>query len=180
VNQAPVLSLLIGVALLLFGRKLFWLFVGAAGFLFGTDLAGSYVAGPEGMKLLIAVIAGILCAVLAVFLQRIAVAIAGFIAGGYVAVELMRQFGVMPRAMIGAGHDIISFPYLLGGILGAVLIYLLFDWALIFLSSLCGSMLIVRNIVLKQASLMPILFLGLVAIGIFFQAYLFHRSRNNH
>jgi len=36
-----VISLILGVALLVAGRKLFWLFVGAAGFVTGMQLATS-------------------------------------------------------------------------------------------------------------------------------------------
>jgi len=37
-----VISLILGVALLVAGRKLFWLFVGAAGFVTGMQLATQF------------------------------------------------------------------------------------------------------------------------------------------
>ncbi len=41
-----ILNVLIGVGLLFFGRRAFWLFVAAAGFLAGLSLANNLLQGP--------------------------------------------------------------------------------------------------------------------------------------
>ena len=64
--EMGIVSLLIGIVLLLFGRKLFWLFVGAAGFLVGMDIANRFFTGPDATKLIIALLVGIIGAFLAV------------------------------------------------------------------------------------------------------------------
>jgi hypothetical protein len=168
-DQMTIVNLLLGIALLLLGRKLFWLFVGVAGFLVGLEIAERFVSGPEGTKLLIAIAAGILGAVIAVFLQKVAIAIAGFVIGGYITVELLRAFALFPKALAVIQGTTFSVPYIIGGIVGAVLLFVLFDWGLIVLSSLSGASLIVRSITFQSHAL-PLLFAVLVIVGILVQA----------
>ena len=175
-NQMSIVSLLLGIALLLLGRKLFWLFVGVAGFLVGIGIAERFAAGPQGMKLLIAIAAGILGAVIAMLLQKVAIAIAGFVIGGYITVELLRASALFPKALAGIQGTAFSVPYLIGGIIGAVLLFVLFDWGLIVLSSLGGASLIVHSITFQSHAL-PLLFAVLVVIGILVQVRMKHRSR---
>jgi len=175
-NQMAIVSLLLGIVLLLLGRKLFWLFVGAAGFLVGMEIAERFVAGPQGTKLLIAIAAGILGALIAIFLQKAAIAIAGFIIGGYITVELLRASALLPKALEGIHGTAFSVAYIIGGIIGAVLLFVLFDWGLIVLSSLSGASLIVRSITFQSHAL-PLLFVVLVVVGILVQARMKHGAR---
>ena len=74
--------MIVGVAILLFGRKLFWLFVAALGFAVGLEIAAYFMREPPvWMTLLIALGLGLLGALLAIMLQKLAIAVAGFIAG---------------------------------------------------------------------------------------------------
>jgi hypothetical protein len=175
-NQTAAVNLLLGIALLLLGRRLFWIFVGVAGFVVGSEVAAQYVAGPQGTRLLIALAAGVLGAVIAIFLQKAAIAIAGFVIGGYIAVELLRTAALFPTASPGMHGTAFSVPYLIGGIVGAVLLFVFFDWGLIVLSSLSGASLIVHGIRFQHSAL-PLLFAVLVVVGILVQAGIKHRSR---
>ena len=175
-NQMAIVNLLLGIVLLLLGRRLFWLFVGVAGFLVGMEIAQRFVAGPQGMKLLIAIAAGILGAMIAIFLQKAAIAIAGFVIGGYITVELLRASALFPKSLAGMQGAAFSVPYIIGGIIGAVLLFVLFDWGLIVLSSLSGASLIVHSIIFQSHAL-PLLFAVLVVIGILVQARTMRRSR---
>lgn len=175
-NNMTIVNILLGIVLLFLGRRLFWFFVGVAGFLVGMNLAEQYVVGPQGTKLLIAIIAGIVGAVIAIYLQKVAVAIAGFIIGGYITVELLREFALFPLALAGAHTAGFSIPYIIGGIIGAVLLFMLFDWALIILSSLSGASLIVRSVTLHGISSQLLLVL-LVIVGIVVQAGIMHMTR---
>jgi hypothetical protein len=174
-NQMVIVNLLLGIVLLLLGRRLFWLFVGVAGFLVGMEMAERFVADTQGMKLLIAIAAGILGAVIAIFLKKAAIAIAGFVIGGCIAIELLRAFALFPKALAGMQGTPFSAPYIIGGIIGAVLLFILFDWGLIVLSSLSGASLIVHNITF-QSQAIPLLFVILVVVGILVQAHTTHRS----
>jgi hypothetical protein len=164
--------ILIGVALLILGRKLYWLFVGTAGCVGGIMLATRLLGGqPDWVILAIALAGGVLGALLAVFLQQMAVALAGFIGGGYVALNLMDAMGGQPGPLAWI-------PLVVGGIVGLVLVLTLFDWSLILLSSLLGANLIVQAPSLRS-SITALLFTLLVVVGIAVQATSMHRERSN-
>jgi hypothetical protein len=165
-----VLRFLAGISVLTLGRRLYWLFVGVAGFALGVALASRFLGGqPNWVILVIALAAGILGALLAVFVQQLAIAVAGFIAGGYVAIYLVN--------MIGGGPGRFTWvPFVIGGVIGVVLVAILFDWALIVLSSLIGANLIVEATNFRRLIEAP-LFVVLLAVGIGIQAYWMHRDR---
>jgi hypothetical protein len=175
-NQTAIANLLVGIVLLLLGRRLFWLFVGVAGFLVGMEIAKRFVAGPQATNLLIAIAAGILGAVIAIFLKKAAIAIAGFVIGGYIAVALLHESALLPTALSGIHGATFVAPYIIGGIIGAVLLFVLFDWGLIVLSCLSGASLIVHNIPFQRPAI-SLLFAVLVVIGILVQAQMKRRSR---
>jgi len=154
-----------GVGMLLLGRQLFWLFVAAMGLVLALDLvAPAFPGQPPWIVTLIALGAGLLGAVIAIVWQWVAVGVAGFMAGGYVAIN------ILPAIRVATD----GFPWLLflvGGIVGVVLLLALFDWALITLSSLFGATMIVQAIPLDPLISM-LLFGGLVLAGIMIQASL--------
>ena len=159
----PIFSVLIGVVVLFFGRKLFWLCVAAIGFAAGVELAPRLVQEPSVLlSLTIALLLGIIGALLALFLQKIAIAVLGFLAGGKLAGAIAAAFFVHYTQ-----HSTIIF--LIGGIIGAILLLVLFDWALIVVSALIGAHLIQSVITLPQSGL-TIVFIGLAVIGILVQA----------
>jgi len=167
----PVFSILIGVVILFFGRKLFWLCVAAIGFAAGVELAPHLVQDPSALlSLTIALLLGIIGALLALFLQKIAIAVLGFLAGGKLAGAIAAAFFVHY-----AQHSTTIF--VIGGVIGAILLLVLFDWALIVVSSLIGAHLIVyqSTIALPQSGSI-ILFIGLAAVGILVQTASLRRS----
>lgn len=165
-----IITLVAGLAALLFGRRLFWLFVGLVGFLVSFNLATEFLGGqPQWIILLIALVVGILGALLAVFLQYIAVAVAGFLAGGYAVLSLVRLLSLDLNQ-----EWLFWFIFILGGVIGAILILLVFDWALIILSSGVGAATLVQLAELfmeLSPALNLILFFLLLIVGIAFQAY---------
>src|ERR1044071_6572953 len=87
--SVAIAGALIGVVILLFGRKLFWLCVAAVGFAAGVEIAPHLVQHPSPMlALTFALVLGFVGALLAMFLQKIAVGIAGFVAGGRLALAV--------------------------------------------------------------------------------------------
>jgi MFS family permease len=168
--SVPIASALIGVVVLLFGRRLFWLCVAAVGFAAGVELAPHLVTNPTPLvALIVAVVLGLIGALLAIFLQKIAIAVAGFLAGGKLATAIAAAF------FIEHAHYF-TITFVIGGILGALLLLMLFDWALIFFSAMVGAHLIARTIVLPPSGA-TILFIALVALGIVVQVAMLRRSR---
>jgi len=155
-----VFNALLGIGLLVAGRKLFWLFIAAAGFIAGVQLAGRFLDGPEWVILIIGLVVGVLFAVLAVFLRVIAIGLAGFFMGGSILTAMAGAMGVAD----GGGWIV----YIIGGVIGILLVSLLFDWALITLSSFAGAALIVQTFNLGPAVASPI-FVALVIIGLVIQ-----------
>src|SRR5260370_12708697 len=83
----PIIGLIIGAVILLFGRKLFWLFVAAVGFAAGVELAPHLIQEPSPLlALTLALVLGFVGAFLAIFLQKIAIPLARFLSGGKLAV----------------------------------------------------------------------------------------------
>lgn len=163
-SQIPPLllaNLLVGTAMLLFGRKLFWVFVAGTGFCIGALLAAEGL-GPRGdwTAISIALLVGIAGAVVALYAQKLAIGVAGFLAGAYLghALGVAAQFEIAPWI---AG--------VVGGILGGLILSALFDWALIALSSMLGAAVIAQSLPLVRPW-PSVIFVGLIVVGIAIQA----------
>ncbi len=134
----PLFRFFLGTAMLTMGRRLYWLFLGGVGLIFGSDLIEHLVHGqPHSIIIIFALLAGVIGAVLAVFLQKFAVMAGGFFGGGYLIIALLKEFGMTTAHY----HWLI---FLIAGILGALLMRVLFGWTLIVLSSAMGSSLYFR------------------------------------
>jgi Domain of unknown function (DUF4203) len=158
--------LLVGAALLLFGRRLFWLLVGVIGFTFGYQYGGQiYTGASEAVLLGVALAAGLLGALLAYFVQALMVAVAGFMVGAQLAILLFNVIHPIPS------RDLWVLAFLAGGVIGAALLVAVFDSALLVLSSLFGASLIVETIELPPYQKLG-LFVALVLIGAVVQSNL--------
>ena len=161
----------IGLIVLTLGRKLFWLFVGAVGFISGLYIAAySFYGQPEWIMFLIGLIAGIAGAIFAVYLQRFAVILSGFFAGGYLILNFVYMWGWH----MGRVPWILFF---IGGIIGAVVAATFFDWALIILSSLTGATMITRALALNPVATV-LVFAILILVGLLIQAGLMLKDRS--
>ncbi len=166
----PIISVLVGIALLFFGRRLFWLFVAALGFAIGLQLA-PYLSQhpPLWLSLLLSLGLGLLGAIIALLLQKFAIAIAGFVVGGRVAVAIAAAF------LVDHAHYS-AITFVIGGIVGALLLLALFDWALIIFSSIEGARLI-ADVVHLPSTGTSILLVVLAVFGIIVQGMMFRRAR---
>ena len=168
-SSVTIVGVIIGIAILFFGRKLFWLCVAAVGFAVGVEIAPHLVNESSSLlALVIALVFGILGALLALFLQKVAIAVLGFLAGGKLAAALTAAFFVHY-----AQYSTIIF--VAGGIIGAILLLAVFGWALIVVSSFIGAYLIQSAIVLPPTG-STLVFLAVAIIGILVQAASFRRS----
>ncbi len=161
--MTALLRVLAAIGLLTLGRKLFWLFVGLVGFEAGNAIATRVLSGrSETAILLVAIIIGVLGAVLAIVLQKVVIGIAGFLAGGYLLMNFVDALKINsdPATLIA---------FIVGGIIGALLIAVLFDGALIILSSLVGATTLV-NIVNLTGTIAFVLIVILFIVGVTIQA----------
>ena len=166
-----IINAIFGGTLLAAGRKLFWFFVGVVGFIAGFQLASRVWHGPEGTAIIVGLVVGIIFAVLAVFVQAIAIGVAGFIAGAYI-------LGIL-AAMIGLDKGpLLWVIYIVGGIIGVATTGYLFDWALIALSSLAGASLLVEALHLQRLAGGAMFFI-LVILGVAIQASTFRSERHD-
>lgn len=153
----------VGLGMLLLGRQLFWLFVGGVGFVFGINLATQILGEgqPDTTILLFALIFGFIGAIAALFLQRLAVSAAGFIGGVVITMNLAEMLS------LDLGSALV--PFLVGGILGLILVNVLFDWALIVISSFAGASVIVQTFEMETAVSL-LLLITFIIVGIAAQA----------
>jgi hypothetical protein len=161
-------SMILGILLLFFGRRLFWLFVGVAGFIAGLTLVPQLISGQSELALLlIALIAGIIGAVLSIMFEGLAILVAGFLAGGY----LMTTLAVSTGSSVSTEPSVI---YIIGGILGLIMVAVFFDWAIIILSVLLGAEILMPYLHIS-GSVYWLVFLVLVLVGTAVQAGIWHR-----
>jgi hypothetical protein len=150
-----------GLALIVFGRRIFWMFVAAVGFVAALALLSNLFPDASSWTILgIGLVGGVLGALLALFLQRLAVAVAGFAGGGFFLVNLVEVFHIQTGSNFWV-------PFMIGGILGGALMMLIFDWSLIVLSSGLGAFLFVEELHLSDTmSLAGMIVLFVVGIAI--------------
>ena len=157
-----IATILIGIAALILGRRLFWMATGVTGFILGLTLV-SQLSGqlPDLLILIIALVTGVLGALAAILVQKIAVSVAGFFLGGYSAFSLLEIL----EYDAGAGSWLL---FIAGGIIGIILALSLLEIALILLSTLAGAILIVQATDFSPL-VSIILFLGLLIVGLTIQ-----------
>lgn len=134
-----VFYIIIGLMLLLFGRRLFWLFVAFSGFMVGFQFSEMMIPySSQWIQVTVALGVGIVGALVAILIQRMAFVLAGFFAGLYMVMLATHSF---------AHSDIFAFWFILGGVFGAVAGYVFIDWAIIALSAMIGAGLIVNALI---------------------------------
>ncbi len=169
--------LLVGLLLLACGRRLFWLFVGAVGFVGGIRFADRFLQGqPDETVIIFALVVGLLSAVLAVTLRKAALGAAGFLTGGYLLTQLLAVSGQQATIFASdAGQAAPWITFLVGGLLGAVLMNVLFAWTLIVLSALGGAALVCES-VHNSPQILSAAFAVLTILGVLIQSGLIRRQ----
>lgn len=160
-------NLVTGLLILLAGRKLFWLFIGIVGFLAGMHFGLEFFASlNRPLLLLFSFCIGIFGAFLALGFQGLAIILAGFLGGGYFLISMFTFIGLQAESSWQI--------FLIGGLCGALIVALTFDWALIGLTSLIGAMMIVEGLSIKEP-VRTVFFIACAAIGIIAQAHLLRK-----
>jgi hypothetical protein len=152
----------VGLVLLFFGRRLFWLALAALGFLLGLAIADHLLtAQSEGVRLGLALLCGVAGGVLAVMAQKLAIRLAGLLGGGFGGFWLI---GLWPP------HDELRtiVAVVVGALVGALVAGFLFDTALIIVSALAGASLFAQNSQLPDR-FAPWVFVVLLCLGVMVQ-----------
>ena len=173
--------ILLGVLLLAFGRRLFWLFVGAAGFVGANLFANQFLRGQSDETVVIFCLGvGFVSAIMAMALRKVALGAAGFIVGGYLLMSALAGTGQEHEIALAVGnggeHLAPWLAFLVGGLAGAFLINMLFVWTLIVLSSWGGAKLVCDSLHLSAQTL-PVVFLVLMCAGVLAQSGVIRRTR---
>ena len=150
-ETSRALLAVVGLALLLAGRRLFWLAVGALGFVAGYRAMESWASGlPHTAHLVVAVAVGLIGLVLAVVVQKVAVGLAGFFLG----VVLTSLLLPLTSLALGAWSPVVVAA---GGLLMAVVALGLFGPALVVLTAGAGAAMLVQAIALPPPWPVPLL-----------------------
>jgi hypothetical protein len=163
IDLMVLIKIVIGIGLLLAGRRLFWLLIGGVGFIAGLGIAAVFFHGDSsGLQLIVALVTGGLGVLLAIFIQRSAVWLIGFIAGGFLVITMIRMLAIDVWFVY-----IVAF--LMGGFLGALLTSMMFELALVLLSSAVGSILITESLIPKTTVVSLVLMVVLFVLGVVIQ-----------
>jgi len=140
----------VGLVLLLAGRRVVWLAVGALGFVAGYQAMERWGAGlPPAIGFVVAVAVGVVGIVLAVLVQRVAVALAGFFLGVALGTLLLPMLG--PSLGPWSGLVIAG-----AGLLMAVVALALFSLALVVLTAGAGAVLLTQAIAPPEPWSLPL------------------------
>ncbi len=155
-------GLAIGLALLVAGRRLYWLALGAAGFLFGVTVAHQLPAfSSEAAGLAVGMLCGLAGIVLALVAQKLAVTVGGIVIGGIGALWLVQPWQAQLGPWIWA-------VILVGALVGSGFASLVFDLALTVLTCVIGAMIAAGALVLADAH-RPLAFVGFLVLGFIIQ-----------
>jgi hypothetical protein len=159
---ARIVLVLVGVALLAAGRRLFWLAVAALGFAAGLFAVDRWLGDlPRPTALVVALACGLLGLVLALLVQKVAVAFGGFVLGAVLAARLL------PQAAFDLGPWL-PLVVVAGGVVAALLALAAFGLALTIVTAGAGAALLVESVAVP-APLEPLLLAGLWLVGVLFQ-----------
>lgn len=167
---SPIFNIIFGLLLLFAGQKLFWLFIGVLGFMFGFNLAEYYLFEyPEWAILIIGITAGLVGIILAILAQRIAIILAGVLVGISMAINAFID-------KLQGSEYLMLLALIAGGLLGGVLFAIFFDWALIVFSALLGAALITELLTFEPI-VNNLIFLGLTITGVIIQVKFFSKKQ---
>jgi hypothetical protein len=140
----------VGLVLLLAGRRVVWLAVGALGFVAGYQAMERWGSGlPPVVGFVVAVAVGVVGILLAVLVQRVAVALAGFFLGVALGTLLLPILG--PSLGPWSGLVIAA-----AGLVMAVVALALFSLALVVLTAGAGAVLLTQAIAPPEVWALPL------------------------
>jgi uncharacterized membrane protein YuzA (DUF378 family) len=166
-----IATAVVGAVVLLFGRQANWLFVGVIGFLLGANLAGMIIGEGSTLAIVISAVTGLSGVLMAALMHKLALDAAGFVASGYALTGLIGIIG------LDVG-DLSWLIFLIGGVLGALMVLTWSNWALIILSSFTAAYLILGTFNVTPP-LDKFAYIGLVLLGLAVQSAMLQRDESS-
>jgi hypothetical protein len=163
-----IATALVGAAMLFLGRQFYWVFVGVAGFILGLTLASDLLLEEPMVAAAAAAVTAISGAVGAILMHKVAIDGAGFITSGYALLGFLNTF----KLDVG---ELTWVVFLIGGVLGVLLVLASLQNALVFLSVLTATTLILESVQLSP-TLEKVAYVGLVLIGLAIQMGIMQNS----
>lgn len=157
-----LILLILGIVILLLGQRLVILLIAAAAFYITAQAAKKYFGDASRTTVLvIASLVGVAVGVFTKFFRNIAVGIAGYTVAGYVLASHAGSWGLVKP-------ENERFVFVIGGVIGSLLVSFALDAGLRIISSVLGAVLIVQYFPLdKEISKWLAILLALV--GFFIQ-----------
>lgn len=154
-----------GAVIMLQGRRFFQWSVGFIGFIFGAALAGFLFRHVGGWTALgYAVIAGLIGMLAAFRVRDFIVGIIGFLGGGLFALGII---DIVRNQLTFTGLDWPDLVvFLVGGIVGWLMIELLFDWTMVVLTAFLGANTLVSALDRLVGIPAPVAVLLLIILGV--------------
>ena len=185
--KSEYVLLVLGILCLVLGRKLIWLVVAAIGFVLAHEGLTTLLADPEkvlkveelgkmveleklrgtdqsseSLILVLSTIAGVVGAVFTRFFKNIAVVIAGYTIAGVVLSNHASEWGI-------ASTEYQRLIFIIGGIIGSLVISFLLDTGLMLISVVLGADLILKFLDIQDSSKEMWAFAGLSLLGFLIQ-----------
>ena len=163
-SESPViliLSIIVGIAVLVMGRQIFWIFIAGLGFILGLLFSSQFYDAQFGWQTFV-ISAGIAIvgALLAFTVQRMAAGIAGLATGLYLTIVVLSYMN------IDLGQIDTVIPYIIG-IISGILLFIYFDWGVIIASSMAGAAIIISATSLsRNIELALLVMLSLIGVAI--------------
>ena len=159
----------IGGILLFLGRELNFLFAAAMAALIGLRLTPLLPAHWPGWSdyAFIAMLA-LIAAVITIVRERVGYFLSGFLVGGYFLIEYYEP-GVLTLPLL---------PFLVGGIIGSLILGIFTEWALMIVSCLVGAFYVTNMFTLSPTAEI-LVGSGLFIIGAVTQAVLMHMQKTD-
>lgn len=159
-----LLAIAMGSISLFFGRRLYWIFVGVAGFLLGLTLGPSlFMNIDQTWQPLVTLLIALLFAGLSLLVNKAMIAISGAVGLGIFMFLLtdayLQEWAVITMTIVAA-------------VAGLLASWLLFDWGLMLFSSIAGASLLTTgfiSIIPRTSGADLLIFLFVFMIGFTFQ-----------
>jgi hypothetical protein len=156
-----LITIVLGFVSLVGGNQLPWMFVGSAGFILGSFLSvGTQFDQSEWQIITVSTAIGMAGIFMTFYLQKLMVMVVGFLAGGYISLTL--------PGILGWKTPLVEWQaFLLVGAAFSLILFLWYNLALILVSTLAGTTVILQNMsfgtISKEALFVVLFIFGLIA-----------------
>lgn len=159
-----LLTILIGIALIILGRKALWLGIFSGSFLAASQIL-SYILFDQAEStiwILSAITAGIILMVY-LTLEKAMVVILGVLGGGFLALSVVNPLNIIATDTFPAKFAV----FVAGGLIGVLLMKIVFEWTMKSLTALIGAYLISSFLIGQPIfQLLVLVVLSIVGIAI--------------